>query len=357
MTDARDGIGAPTLVCGFPKSGTTLVAALLDGHPDLLCFPEETWALKVASRFPHADWLDHILASEGVRRLGQGVADGPDGPRDFTGFDFARFESEAARRWAASDGSPRSLMESVVGAFGCALGRGGVVRWVEKSPEHELQLARHAADWPDLRVVHVVRDPRAVLCSFRRKRARHEQRIYVDGLAARWRAGIAAVVAHEERNPGAVTIVRYEDVVREHRATLTRILDALGCAWDAAVETPTLLGRPWRGNSMYAAQIEGISAASVERWQGEIDADERAVIEACLHDELAALGYCDDDGGPRRGARSSAVRVVLRHRAGPGARLRSLLRLRGLRRAKPAPVASEAFRRASSSVAQHPLMR
>src|SRR5262245_11056209 len=32
----------PVLLCGYPKSGTTLLLALLDHHPDLLVFPEES---------------------------------------------------------------------------------------------------------------------------------------------------------------------------------------------------------------------------------------------------------------------------------------------------------------------------
>ena len=32
----------PIFLGGYPKSGTTLLCALLDEHPDLLVFPEET---------------------------------------------------------------------------------------------------------------------------------------------------------------------------------------------------------------------------------------------------------------------------------------------------------------------------
>jgi len=337
-------IGAPTLICGFPKSGTTLLMSLLDGHPDLLCFPEETWALKVASSFPRAEWLSHVLGSDALRRMGAGAVESPGGARDYTGFDHGRFETGARTRWAAADGSPRALLESVMGAYAEALATRSAVRWVEKSPEHELELARHAADWRDLRVVHVVRDPRAVLCSFRRKREIAGQRIYVDGLARRWREGLAAVLAQEERLPGSVAIVRYEDVVADLRATLGHVLAALDVPWHDAVLHPTVFGRPWAGNSMYRSAMHGISAASLDRWSEEIDPRERAVLEACLARELEALDYV----GVATGARfvRDALPLVLRERAGWRARGRALRRLVALRDSPPAPVGSPAFARA-----------
>ena len=337
------GIGAPTLLCGFPKSGTTLLTSLLDGHPDLLCFPEETWGLRTAARLPRAAWFEHVLASESVQRLGCGVVETLGGVRDYSGFDFPRFESVARASWAASGTSPLALMASLMEGFRAALGRGPAQRWLEKSPEQEILLEAQAGGWPGLRVVLVVRDPRAVLCSFRRKRERSEQRIYVSGLAARWRAGLSAVIDYEVRHPGAVSIVRYEDLVGDHRAALGRVTRALGVPWHDTLETPTLLGQPWRGNSMYQTQMQGISAASLERWRDEIDAGERHLIEVLLSTELAALGY-DSCGGP--GFLREALPVVFRQRKGLASQARALRRLWRLKDAPPAAVSSDAFQRA-----------
>ena len=32
----------PIFICGHPKAGTSLLTSLLDGHPDLVVYPEET---------------------------------------------------------------------------------------------------------------------------------------------------------------------------------------------------------------------------------------------------------------------------------------------------------------------------
>ena len=38
----------PVFICGHPKSGTTLVRALVDDHPELVVFPEETSFFRTA---------------------------------------------------------------------------------------------------------------------------------------------------------------------------------------------------------------------------------------------------------------------------------------------------------------------
>ena len=40
----------PLVILGFPRSGTTLLARLLDGHPDISA-PPETGLLSAAGRF------------------------------------------------------------------------------------------------------------------------------------------------------------------------------------------------------------------------------------------------------------------------------------------------------------------
>lgn len=42
MIDLQTLAERPVFICGHPKSGTTLVRALVDDHPELVVFPEET---------------------------------------------------------------------------------------------------------------------------------------------------------------------------------------------------------------------------------------------------------------------------------------------------------------------------
>ena len=43
MSDYRPGLeNAATFICGHPKSGTSLLSTLLDSHPQLVVYPEES---------------------------------------------------------------------------------------------------------------------------------------------------------------------------------------------------------------------------------------------------------------------------------------------------------------------------
>ena len=43
LSDYRPGLeNAATFICGHPKSGTSLLLTLLDSHPQLVVYPEES---------------------------------------------------------------------------------------------------------------------------------------------------------------------------------------------------------------------------------------------------------------------------------------------------------------------------
>src|SRR5512137_1575478 len=90
---------------GAPKSGTTLLLSLLDGHPKLVVLPEETHFLEeypsYAALGSFQDKLRRLLEKSDLRLLGQGRgAPSSEAPssnvRDYSGFDHDRFARLAA---------------------------------------------------------------------------------------------------------------------------------------------------------------------------------------------------------------------------------------------------------------------
>src|SRR5438270_4758409 len=134
----------PLFICGYQKSGTSLVAALLDGHPNLCVFPEETSVMRwIAERrfASKAETLRFLLEQTHVERLRRGREEGgPEGDRDYTRFDHSRFRAVLEDRFLESDGSARSLLDALVDAFAGVSGQAGRAVWVEKTPRNELYL-------------------------------------------------------------------------------------------------------------------------------------------------------------------------------------------------------------------------
>lgn len=123
MSDRR--IREPILIVGSPRSGTTMLGNLLSLHPDVAYWeePRSIWCLG------HA-WRDHdrLVASD----LTPGIASGID-------HRFARFLEATGRS-----------------------------RFAEKTPSNTLRLPFIQALYPDARIIHLVRDGRAVVASMLR---------------------------------------------------------------------------------------------------------------------------------------------------------------------------------------------
>ncbi|HXG40688.1 MAG TPA: sulfotransferase, partial [Candidatus Limnocylindrales bacterium] len=179
-------------VVGVSRSGTTLMRHILDRRPDVAIAPEN-------------HYLGHLLPWEGVRhklrRFGD-LADDRNVERlvDYLysgGLARASRLRGASRLWRwltrhvprdellaallASDRSERAIFATVLGAYAARKGArvGG-----EKTPAHVRYVPTLLEWFPDGRVVHLVRDPRAVFVSELRRRRKNPNSLVYRALAA-----------------------------------------------------------------------------------------------------------------------------------------------------------------------------
>jgi len=296
----------PLFICGYQKSGTSLAAALLDGHPQLCVFPEETSILRwMAGRaFPsRQDALRFLLERTHVERLGHLVDEGgPEGDRDFRDFDHSRFQHDLEERFLAGGGSVRSLLDAVMAAFAGASGQAGRRYWVEKTPRNEYHLDTIDAWYPDARAVYMIRDPRDVYVSYSRNREQGGAALTLGNFVATW--GLS-VWNWKRRPPGdRRLLLRYEDLLRDPHTELRLIATWLGIEFSEDLIRPTKLGKPWHGNSMFGHRFEDVSTRPIGRWRENLGRQDLEVIEALLGREMEDFGY------ELSGRRPSAARKV-----------------------------------------------
>ena len=201
---------APIFVVGSGRSGTSLLRSMLDAHPDLHLTHEASFYLDPRGERLAADgraWFDRYSASFSFAFLGV--------PR-----------SAVLERLPATDtATRRDAVAAVMTAAAEARGKG---RWGDKTPAHAQHLGAIAAEFPDARFVHVVRDPRGVVASL----ARMPWATSSHGLNAFFCAQQVKAVA---RFAGDVCTVRLEDLVAEPETELRRVLDHVRADWDPAV--------------------------------------------------------------------------------------------------------------------------
>jgi hypothetical protein len=229
MAETAGETAGRLIVLGFPRSGTTLLARLLDGHPQISA-PPETGLFSAAGRFLQE----------------QSLVEGP--PIGvLTGLSFAGIPPDAAL----------AGLRAMLFGFHDRIAAGRPV-WVEKTATDifhletlEPLLAGH------VRFLCLVRNPLDVVASnvdLARTMGARLAELYAataginaehDGIARAWIERQAALDAFAARHPGDCLSLRYEDLLAAPEAALSGILAFLGLAGDPAA----MIAAAFSGNS------------------------------------------------------------------------------------------------------------
>ncbi|MEC9359300.1 MAG: sulfotransferase family protein [Sinimarinibacterium flocculans] len=217
------------VVLGVPRSGTTLLRRLLDAHPAIHS-PPETNLLGAAGRF--------LAEQPSAGGLGIGVVPG----LAFSGLD----ESQVLGR----------LREFVFGFFRELATNAGKPVWAEKTATdvfHVDAIERLCAG--HCRFVLLTRHPLDVVCSIEELSGRMqlymtELHEYVrrhaaplEAFAHAWRDANERLLALEAAHPTDCCRIRYEDLVADPVAAMTRIFDFLGQPVDVGPLVDSALAR------------------------------------------------------------------------------------------------------------------
>lgn len=189
--------GQPIFILGSGHSGTTLVCSLLDSHPETCCGPETEFFI----RNPHPTLTTSLSL-----------------PSSYTRF---------ARNLVLPT-SRSKAMGHVLQNY-CAERKANSKVWTEKTPVHIQYFDEILQEFPNARVVLMVRDGLDAVCSFARRGNAagrdHQIDAAMDG-AERWVAD--NVAAEDFLDDARVLVLRLEDLVASPEQQLTRIFNHCG---------------------------------------------------------------------------------------------------------------------------------
>lgn len=274
--------GSPLFVVGTPRSGTTLVSEVLGAHPDVAMAPEthyyNVFALDcdredcLAEAASRRGYVERLLASEAFARM--------DLPADVDERVLAALE-------AGDEPGHGDVLGTILAGYADEL---GAARPGEKTPRHVEWVPRILDDFPEGRVVSVVRDPRDVALS--QDRAPWESTVWRS--AKEWRRHQAMADDHREAYPERFREVRYEDLLEDPAGVVEDLCGFLDLDYQDRMlafheeETTTFEEdqEPWKEKAK-----EPIDPSNKGKWRDGMRPEERWIVERVAGDGMAARGY------------------------------------------------------------------
>lgn len=290
----------PLFIGGYPKSGTTLLLSLLDGHPEVVVFPEETRFFglllpMLQSGASREVVLDQAYNHTGVRFFREGAFDDGAGVRDYTAIDFSLYQRTVESLWASSGHSHAGLLTALVSAYAIVMGQDPVRKryWIEKSPGNEHFATEILRLFPDASFVCTLRDPRANYFSYRKKKEKYlKYSMSVEEFLLAWIKSAQSMLVGAQAFPGRPTdarktvnqylVILYERLARNPRAVMESLSKRMDLSWDECLVNPTRMSRPWEGNSMHGYSFAGVSSEPIGVWKTELDPEDSRFIEGVL---------------------------------------------------------------------------
>ena len=271
------------VVYGMPRSGTTLVAQVLNAHPELLVPDETDFMVPAAHAF-------RLVSDETAgRALLADLISSTD-----------RFEATLGR-WLDAE-RVREAIAAVPYRFDCVVASlydalaevAGVTEAGDKSPNDlpQSEVLGQAGFFTErIRAVHLVRDPRDVMVSMARLG-------WLNGIdvsyARLWRNANLSLHQRLADHPDRYLMIRYEDVVADPATSFRAVTEFLGVPFDDAMVSEEARFSQFpehKGMAQHASTFRPIGGDSVGGYAELFDRSTLAEVDALAGDALATFGY------------------------------------------------------------------
>ncbi len=267
-------------ILGSGRSGTTLLVAMLDSHPDL-AIPAETggFILQLCDDPPLSDTGD-LDIDVFLGRLQQSER-------------FRLWELDAvALRQNLEEAAPKTVPQAFRTIYRSYAANYGKSRYGDKTPNHVLRIPDLASRFPESRFVHLIRDGRDVALAlqdvpFGPGTLEERAEYWVTRVTAGRTAG-------QELGEGRYLEVRYEELLLDPSKVLQRIVHfvdmpsspAMLDFREAAERQLRMSPRPDEDRSLLRPLTQ-----KLRDWRTQMSAEEQTIFVGVAGELLADLGY------------------------------------------------------------------
>ena len=296
--EEKDRAFRPVFVVGCPRSGTTLLQRMLDAHPRMAVAPETFF---VRHFWNERDRYGDLSKDAVLDRL-------VDDLESSSAFQQMGLDDDAFRKAVhRTDRGWPDVFRLLLLQYA---EKRGVRRVGEKTPNHVLYISMLRKWFPKAKFVHLVRDPRAVVNSWRSVPWSSGYR-WRD--AEVWVEYVRAGREAETRFGSArVQSFHFETLVRSPRTELQAVCSFLGLSFHEQMlafhrQDSTAIDverEPWKEHT-----TDPVDASAANRWRQELPHSAQAQVEAIAAPEMAQWDYeCEI---PRSRRHLSTARILL----------------------------------------------
>lgn len=172
------------------------------------------------------------------------------------------------------------------------------MRWGEMTGLQWTNIPLFLQTFPNGQTIHVIRDPRDVLASFREYTYETPHR-YLDAIfcclhSMNWAATVGASLPKDR-----YLVIRHEDMVTNPEGTGRKACDFLQMQFDPSILDPSKFtddaGKPWLVETPFEDVTTTITTVSVGRWRERLQPFELLLTESVLGELIPKFGYEPSD--------------------------------------------------------------
>ncbi len=271
-------------VLGCPRSGTTLLQAMLHSHPRIAIPPENRFVLPA---YWQRGRFGSLAEPANRRALAEWIVDRRESK-------FRDFGVDRDAVVAAIVDGPPTLGSALAAVFEAFAARFDKPRWGDKRPAYYQDVGAIRRLFPDAQFVHLVRDGRSCVASLKRV---PWWDLGTDAALATWTEAIDYGRAAARRlPPGTWHELTFERLVTDPEPELRGLCSFLGEEYDGAMLHPQQVAAqvaPPRKH--WHQRLEGaLDPGRITSWSDGLEPAERDLIQYVAGERLARYGYDPD---------------------------------------------------------------
>lgn len=288
--DSFQIIEKPIFIVGPPRCGTTLLARILNLHPDVFIPGETHYMPDIYSRRDSIGDLGLEASRAKVIERLKTIYDRFNEAADQDRVDLLFDNHQLSERLNVVATSHRAALAAFLQA---QMELEGKKRWGNNVPKDLFYIDDLLELFPDALIIMCARDPRAFLDSYR-----HKWRVTRDTEADRlkalyhpittsllWNTSIRAMRSWQSLfDSGQGLRVLYEDLVTDSEWVVQEICNFAGLTW-----APEMLDISFSNSSVSGQPKNGIYGSSVDKWKEDLSVEDLYIVQRFAADGMRFL--------------------------------------------------------------------